>query len=156
MSLRRVETLVLDLEGTLISNAISQFPRPGLRDFLEFARSRFSDLLIYSGVREERFRRVAAQLITDGAAPRWFGNIRHEHWVGEYKDLRSVAGAVLETTAIVDDQEECIQPDQLEHWIRIEEFERPYPKNDSELERIRILLEELAVARGGVNGRVHR
>jgi hypothetical protein len=31
----RISVLALDLEGTLISNAVSQFPRPGLLAFLE-------------------------------------------------------------------------------------------------------------------------
>lgn len=144
-----VKTLALDLEGTLISNAISQFPRPGLFEFLELCRSRFPDLLIYSGVREEKFRRVAAQLISDDVAPRWFGDLRHEHWVGDYKDLRRLKGTSLETTAIVDDQEDCIDPEQLRHWIKIEEFERPYPSSDNELERIAKILDDLAVVRGG-------
>ena len=36
-----VEVLALDLEGTLVSNAMSQIARPGLRDFLEFCGEAF-------------------------------------------------------------------------------------------------------------------
>ena len=139
-----ITTLALDLEGTLISNAVSQIPRPGLHDFLEFCRSRFSDLLIYSGVRERRFRKVAAQLIADEMAPRWFGDVRHQYWVGDYKDLRCIAGATLKTIAIVDDQEECVRPDQRQNWIPIQEYERPYSASDNELARVSKVLEELA------------
>lgn len=148
MQLHSVKTLALDLEGTLISNAISQFPRPGLGDFLEFCRARFSGLLIYSGVREEIFRRVAAQLVIDGFAPQWFGNLRHQYWEGDYKDLRHIQEAVLETSAIVDDQQSCIRPDQCEHWIMIKEFESPYTASDNELKRITMILDDLAAGRG--------
>jgi hypothetical protein len=33
--------IALDLEGTLISNAVSQFPRPGLYSFLEYCSKNF-------------------------------------------------------------------------------------------------------------------
>jgi hypothetical protein len=82
-------------------------------------------------------------------APRWFGNLRHEYWVGDYKDLRQIDVAVLTSTAIVDDQEDCIHPDQRQHWIRIEGFERPYPASDNELERIAAILDGLAPTAGG-------
>jgi len=41
-----IETLALDLEGTLILNAASPFPRPGLNDFLEFCHLRFSSIVV--------------------------------------------------------------------------------------------------------------
>jgi hypothetical protein len=142
-----VETLVLDLEGTLISNAVSQFPRPGLFEFLELCRSCFSNVLIYSGVREEKYRSVAAQLIVDNQAPRWFSGLQHEHWIGDYKDLRVLDGMSLGTMVIVDDQEECIHPEQRKRWIRIKEFEAPYSSDDCELERIAFILANLAAVK---------
>jgi hypothetical protein len=151
-----VKTLALDLEGTLISNVISQVPRPGLFAFLEWCRSRFPDLLIYSGVRERKCRLVAARLIADGFAPRWFGDLRHQYWDGDYKDLRRIEGAELKTTAIVDDRENCIEPSQIRCWIRIEAFDRPYSAGDSELERVAGILDGLAALTGGVNGRKER
>jgi hypothetical protein len=143
---RHIETLVLDLEGTLISNALSQIPRPGLLGFLEFCRPRFPRIVVYTGVREQRFRKVAFRLIVDGFAPRWFGNVAHFYWSREYKDLRDVVGPNLQTTAIVDDMEECIHPDQRDLWIPIEAFERPYPESDRELDRLKQTLEGLTDA----------
>jgi hypothetical protein len=60
-------TIALDLEGTLISNAVSQFPRPGLFTFLEYCHqnfvgiaSRFENrLVIFTAVNEVRFRSIA-------------------------------------------------------------------------------------------------
>lgn len=37
----KATTLALDLEGTLISNAVSQISRPGLYSFLEYCRNSF-------------------------------------------------------------------------------------------------------------------
>ena len=45
-NVKDVEVLALDLEGTLISNAMSQIARPGLREFLEFCGDRFPRLVI--------------------------------------------------------------------------------------------------------------
>ena len=42
--------LALDLEGTLISNAVSQIPRPGLHRFLEDVRSQFEELVLFTTV----------------------------------------------------------------------------------------------------------
>jgi hypothetical protein len=59
-------TNALDLEGTLISNAVSQFPRPGLFIFLEYCHQNFvgvasrfeTRLVIFTAVNEVRFRYV--------------------------------------------------------------------------------------------------
>lgn len=136
----RVETLALDLEGTLISNAISQFPRPGLFEFLEFCRNTFPRVVTFTGVEERRFRKVACQLILEGAAPRWFGDVIHVYWRGEFKDLRIIPDATVDTCLLVDDLEDIIRPDQKARWIRIEPFERPYPSSDSELMRVQGVL----------------
>jgi hypothetical protein len=138
-----VKALALDLEGTLISNAISQIARPGLHDFLEFCHSNFPRVVVYTGVREERFRRVAHQLIVEGQAPRWFGHVPHVYWDGDYKDLRTVPGAALHETVIVDDMEECIHPDQKRQWIPVRPYEQPYSETDSELERLKRVLGRL-------------
>lgn len=71
--------LALDLEGTLISNAISQIPRPGLCRFLEDVRSHFSQLMMFTTVPEERFRSIADLLVREGSAPPWFASIEYIH-----------------------------------------------------------------------------
>ena len=63
--------LCLDLEGTLISNAVSQIPRPGLYPFLERAIA-LCNLMIYSSVSEQRVFAIQKQLIAENEAPIWF------------------------------------------------------------------------------------
>lgn len=46
LCVKNVTAIALDLEGTLISNAVSQFPRPGLFDFLTFCQGGCDRLLI--------------------------------------------------------------------------------------------------------------
>jgi hypothetical protein len=41
----RPHVLTLDLESTLVSNAVSQFARPGLYDFLAWALSSFERIV---------------------------------------------------------------------------------------------------------------
>jgi len=45
----------LDLEGTLISNAVSQIPRPHLFEFLE-SLTEFGDIVLYTSVSVVRTR----------------------------------------------------------------------------------------------------
>src|SRR5690606_29950088 len=66
------KVLALDLEGTLISNAVSQIPRPGLFDFLTRCRDSFSRIVMFTTVSEKRFRDIAGLLVKEGFAPTWF------------------------------------------------------------------------------------
>ena len=54
--------IALDIEGTLISNAVSQFPRPGLFTFLEDCHQNFDQLVIFTAVNEVRFRSISRTL----------------------------------------------------------------------------------------------
>lgn len=83
----KVKVLALDLEGTLISNAVSQIARPGLFDFLEDCRKLFPRIAIFTSVNEERFRSIARLLTTEGYAPSWFADIEYITWSGETKNL---------------------------------------------------------------------
>jgi hypothetical protein len=80
--------LALDLEGTLISNAISQIPRPGLYRFLEEVQTLFDQLTMFTTVPEDRFRSIAALLAREGSAPAWFVELPYIRWSGKTKDLR--------------------------------------------------------------------
>lgn len=51
----RPTILALDLEGTLISNAVSQIPRPGLYSFLEHVQGQFDQLVMFTTVEEGLF-----------------------------------------------------------------------------------------------------
>jgi hypothetical protein len=55
----RNSVLALDLEGTLISNAISQIPRPGLYLFLDNCSQKFDRIVIFTAISEKRFRIIA-------------------------------------------------------------------------------------------------
>ena len=145
--LRDIEVLALDLEGTLISNAMSQIARPGLRDFLEFCGAAFPRLVIYTFISEDRFRQIARMLVNEGSAPGWFDALRYVEWDGKIKDLRRIAGADPERTVIVDDYEPYIHPRQRRQWVAIHPFDAPYPEDDRELLRIRRILEPMSARR---------
>ncbi len=135
-----ITTIALDLEGTLISNAISQFVRPGLNDFLSFCHFYFKRVVVYTAVDERIFRQIARQLVLEKAAPEWFEFIPHYKLPGEFKDVTIIPGAELKKTLLIDDLERYVHPDQKSQWIKIEPFESPYSLNDKELERVQTIL----------------
>lgn len=55
--------LAIDLEGTLISNAVSQFSRSGLYNFLEYCHNNFCRIVIFTAVSELHFRNIAITFI---------------------------------------------------------------------------------------------
>jgi len=147
--LRDIEVLALDLEGTLISNAMSQIARPGLREFLEFCGAAFPRLVMYTFISQDRFRQIARMLVNEGSAPGWFDALEYIEWDGKLKDLRRIAGADPERTVIVDDYEPYIHPRQRRQWVSIRPFDAPYPEEDRELVRIRAILEPMSTRRDG-------
>lgn len=66
------QVLALDLEGTLISNAISQIPRPGLFEFLSRCTELFPRIVIFTAIAERRFRPIALTLAEENLVPLWF------------------------------------------------------------------------------------
>lgn len=131
----RPNTLALDLEGTLISNAASQIPRPGLSEFLIQCREIFPRIVMYTTVSEARFRPIAELLVDEGLAPGWFAQIESVRWTGSTKDLARIRGATLQQCLLVDDFEGYVHPGQLSQWVRIDSFEHPYEPTDRELAR---------------------
>ena len=144
MAVRSVRDVViaLDLEGTLISSAVSQIPRPGLWQFLEGCHSLAVRVVIFTAVSEERFRAIAERLVDDGLAPPWFSGIDYVSWSGRYKDLtplmREHGGPVL----LVDDHTDYVHPDQHQHWIPITAFDPQRP--DTELAAVLTELQKRA------------
>jgi len=142
-------TLALDLEGVLITNAISQFPRPGLKSFLCQCDELFGkeNICIFTTVNETRFRNIAERLVNDGDAPEWFTTIRYIDWAGEHKDLRFVDDDI-NTVVIVDDYPPYIKQTQRHRLIQIRQYMEPYTHGmpdmrDNELSVVLTKLEAL-------------
>jgi NLI interacting factor-like phosphatase len=130
----RPTIVALDLEGTLISNAVSQIPRPGLYQFLANCQEIFSRVVVFTSVKEPQFRSIASILVTEGAAPRWFTDVEYIVWQGQTKDLNFIANALPADVILVDDYEEYVHPGQESQYLRIEQFEHPYATCDQGLE----------------------
>ncbi|WP_085678403.1 NIF family HAD-type phosphatase [Marinobacter salarius] len=77
--------LCMDLEGTLISNAISQIPRPGLYAFLENV-AEVCDLMLYTSVSSARVNAIRNLLVNEGVAPAWFLDLSVCHPSATIKD----------------------------------------------------------------------
>ncbi|MFB5856497.1 NIF family HAD-type phosphatase [Stenotrophomonas maltophilia] len=124
--------LALDLEGTLISNAISQIPRPGLHRFLEEASASFEHLVMFTTVPEDRFRSIASLLVAEDCAPAWFIQLRYVEWSGKTKDLTFVSPQ-LGDALLLDDHRPYVHPGQEDLWVEIPLFGSPYPSDDTGL-----------------------
>jgi len=141
-----ITTVALDLEGTLISNAMSQIPRPGLRAFLERCHTLFGRVVIYTAISEPRFRDIAATLVREELAPAWFAEIEFVQWDRTTKDLRLIAGTMLAETVLVDDLREYVHPGQEAQWVPVPQFAAPYSETDDGLAAILVQLEARARA----------
>ena len=126
------KTLALDLEGTLISNAMSQFPRNGLYDFLETCWLMFGadNIVMFTTVDEKLFREIAHRLYREKHVPEWFTTVPYINWTGVIKDLCFVNNIEPERVILVDDYEGYIHPRQRGQWIAIKQFEHPYEIDD--------------------------
>lgn len=98
--------LCLDLEGTLISNAISQIPCPNLYQFLQQA-AEICDLMIYTSVSEERANAIQRLLCSEGAAPAWFKDLQVERPTGT---LKPKAACGRSEALLLDNQPSVIAP----------------------------------------------
>ncbi len=136
--------LALDLEGTLISNAMSQIPRPGLHAFLSRCRELFTRIVMFTTVDEASFRKIAQSLVEEGFAPDWFATLECVQWHGETKDLRFVMDANWQEVILVDDFEKFVHPGQEAQWLQIVHFDYPYPQSDTGLMQTLITLESWA------------
>lgn len=124
--------LALDLEGTLISNAISQIPRPGLYGFLEEVHALFDQLMMFTTVPEDRFRSIAALLAREGSVPDWFAGLPYINWSGKTKDLR-FASPNLGEALLLDDHGPYVHLGQEHLWVQVPLFGSPYPLDDDGL-----------------------
>lgn len=137
----RPTILAMDLEGTLISNAVSQIPRPGLFAFLEAMRIEFSQLVLFTTVPESRVREICRLLVAEGVAPRWFGQLRYVSWYGPTKDLRFVTSHAGEAL-LLDDHAPYVHPGQECWWVEVPLFGSPYADDDTGLDLARLRIDE--------------
>ena len=126
--------IALDLEATLIDNAISGIPRPGLYSFIEFCMENFERVALLTTVDEPDARQVLYSLADSGAIPDAFTAAEYIHWQGEYKDLRYAKDMLVEDIIFVDDDKSWIHPEQTDRWIAIEPWMTG--DNDRELSRV--------------------
>ncbi len=125
--------LALDLEGTLISNAVSRIARPGLHAFLTQSDELFERVVIFTTVGEGLFREIAQLLVREGQAPAWFAELHYVQWTGPTKDLSFVEGAQPEDVLLVDDHRPYVHPGQEAQWVPVAQFEHPYSSADEGL-----------------------
>jgi hypothetical protein len=139
---KHAKRLGLDLEGTLISNAMSQIPRPGLFEFLSRCHELFPRIAIFTTVNQERFRSIARLLVEEMLVPPWFADVEYISWRGETKDLAFIPGASVQDALLVDDFEKLVHPGQESQWLQVEYFDYPYEANDTGLAKMAKILEE--------------
>lgn len=142
MNKHSIKVIALDLEGTLISNAISQIPRPGLYNFLKQLKILFPRVVIFTAIEEVRFRKIAQILVAEAFAPHWFINIEYIIWWGKIKDLAFIPNALVSQILLLDDIEEYIHPDQKNQWILVPRFDYSCPEKDNYLEKILLKLKQ--------------
>jgi hypothetical protein len=123
----------LDLEGTLISNAVSQIPRPHLFEFLE-ALSKITDISLFTSVSEERTIAIKTLLVDETYAPEWFKDLPSLHPKGTKKPRRLVLNRErYQAVFLVDDQISVIEEGESDWHIHVKEYLPPYSRDDREL-----------------------
>jgi hypothetical protein len=126
-------TIALDIEGTLISNAISQFPRPGLFHFLEDCRA-LGNVVFFTSVPPRKVEEIIGTLVSEGAAPPWVRDCPVVPWSGTgCKDLRLVSPNGISHSVLVDDVEENACAGQRNRLVLVEQFD-PRTTGDLELQ----------------------
>lgn len=131
--------LALDLERTLVDDARSGRPRPGLLPFLAFCHERFGRVAVFTTVEEADARAVLAELAGRGhLPPGLLDRLEYVGWCGEYKDLAFVPGATADEVLLVDDDPGWVRPDQRGRWVPVTAWDGG---PDGELARVRAELE---------------
>ncbi len=134
-----VKVIALDLERTLISDALRAVPRSGLYDFLSFCLARFERVALFTTVEETDAREVLDALDRSGQLPPGFlDRLEYVEWSGEHKDLGFIRGAALDQVLLVDDDAGWVRPDQRDRWVAVAAWDGGA---DNELVRVRAVLE---------------
>ena len=128
-----IKVIALDLEGTLISNALSQIPRPNLFSFLEDCNSFCDRIVIFTTVGEDKFREIATLLVDEEVAPSWFKDIEYINWEGKTKDVTFISDVESHEVLLIDDFSGYVHLGQESQWIEAKQFAYPYSEQDLEL-----------------------
>lgn len=139
--------VALDLEGTLISNATSAFPRPGLKLFIESVLKMADRVVMFTTVPEDRARKLLQIIESEGSLPAGFAAaVKFVPYSGKTKDLSALGEPASATVLLVDDQPVMVHPGQEANWIPIAEFMSPFDQEDHELKRVAEVIREKASA----------
>lgn len=155
---REKKILALDLEGTIVSNAISRKPRPGLYAFMESCKDAFNEVVLFTAVDAERARDVLLNLAKKCYVPMWVATMpivlwheeddipgKHLIQLGKFKDLLFVKlmfpGVVIPNIWIVDDNRYWVRSHQRRQLIEIPTWDPAFNgknsrKNDRALEEV--------------------
>lgn len=140
MTSLRIRLLALDLEATLVDNAMSGNPRPGLHEFLAYCDEAFEQVALLTTVDEDSARDVLEQLADRLDAPeRFVSRVGYIHWSGEYKDLNFATDVSPAEILFVDDDQGWVHPNQIDQWIAIQPW---HGGPDTELKRVQVVLED--------------
>lgn len=141
-----LRVLALDLERTLVSDALRADPRPGLAAFFAFCDARFPRVTLFTTVEEADARAVVEELTARGLMPAELAErLEYVSWCGEYKDLVFVPGATPDEVLLVDDDAGWIRPDQRDRWIAVAAWDGG---SDADLLRVQHILTERLEAEG--------
>lgn len=123
----------------MLSNAVSQIPRPGLYSFLEHAEE-LCDLVIYTSVSKERTSLIQKVFVAEHEAPTWFKDLRV---IRPIRTLKPKHACGREDAFLLDDQPSVIVPGEEDWWIQIPEYLPPYSNEDKALADTLVRLRKL-------------
>ena len=112
----------VDLEGTLISNAVSQIPRPVLFSFSEFLGLR-GNVVLFTSVSQDRTHAIQEVLVAECVVPSWFSKLDSLHPV-QGQTIKDLSVAERDKPGkpeyyLSDDHEGCIKSAERDWWIPV-------------------------------------
>lgn len=142
MRQNRPIVLALGMEGTLISESMSQIARPGLYAFLSRCRELFPRIVIFTTINEPCFRDMARLLVDEGSAPDWFAAVEYVTWRGRTKDLQFIPHIQWQQALLLDDYVRQVHPGQESHYLQVDFFGFPFDEADTGLATVLGMLEQ--------------
>lgn len=124
--MRKLAILALDVEGVLVSNGVSQFPRPGLSAFLAACREVADEIVLFTSCNPAVVAKMQRLLVDEGEAPEWFAGLKILYSADGVKDLTRLA-TPLDRVAILDDVP-TPPIEQRQRWIPVQKFASPYSR----------------------------